>query len=323
LESRGQGAYQHQKKTSKPPPGGIPWYIWFSAAGTSVLVAGCYYAFLDEAPITKRKRWIATSPQWEWELGDQEYRQLLRAYQYDVLPPDHRASVTLNRVGQRIAAAAEQFAKEYDIQSYNTKPYTYTVIRSDMANAFVLPGNHVFLMTGLFKHVYDEDELATIIGHETAHNLARHVGEKISGSLIVNLLARLSLLVDPSGILFTLILPTASLFRELPNSRVQEMEADEIGLQLAAYACYDPRAAKRVFVNMKNEGQHQLATPPEFLSTHPSHETRITNFDTLIPRALEQMNAKDGGERCRNLRKNMEMARRAAAHEAAWRERHQ
>jgi predicted Zn-dependent protease len=284
-------------------------------------MAGCYYAFLDEAPITKRKRWIATSPQWEWELGDQEYRQLLKAYQYDVLLPNHRASVTLNRVGQRIAAAAEQFAKEHDIQSYNTKPYTYTVIRSDMANAFVLPGNHVFLMTGLFRHVHDEDELAIILGHETAHNLARHVGEKISGSLVVNLLARLSLLVDPSGILFTLILPTASLFRELPNSRVQEMEADEIGLLLAAQACYDPRAAKRVFVNMKQE--HQQLAPPEFLSTHPSHDTRIANFDTLIPRALEQMKGNDGGERCRNLRRNMEMARRAAAHEAAWRERRQ
>jgi predicted Zn-dependent protease len=300
---------------------GIPPYIWGAAGGTAALFGVCYYSFLDEAPITKRKRWIATSPEWERRLGDQEYRQLLSHFRRDILPPTHPASITLNRVGHRIADASLSFAKHNNIESYNAKPYTYTVVRSEMANAFVLPGNHVFVMTGLFRYVKDEDELAVILGHEVAHNLVRHVGEKISGSLVVNLFARLSLLIDPSGVLFTLILPAASVFRELPNSRIQEMEADQIGLLLAADACYDPRAARRVFAAMKSGGETGAA-PPEFLSTHPSHDSRISNFDKLIPQAMTTFQA-DYGERCHEIRQKMSMARKAAAREAAFRDQQQ
>lgn len=310
---------KHPQRLPPPPSsgGGIPFYIWGAVGGTATLFAVGYFAFLDAAPVTGRKRWIATSPDWERRLGDQEYHQLIKQFKGDILPPTHRASVTLNRVGQRIADASLQFAKRNNLlSSYTDKPYTYTVVRSDMANAFVLPGNHVFLMTGLFRYVKDEDELAMILGHEVAHNLARHVGEKISGSIMVNMIARLSLLIDPSGLIFTLLLPAASVFRELPNSRTQEMEADQIGLQLAADACYDPRAAKRVFAAMKNGDEHGAVAPPEFLSTHPSHDTRIGNFDKWIPQALTSFEA-DYGERCREVRQKMTLARKAAAAEAA------
>ena len=308
---------------SRPPPHGnrrgeIPPYVWVAAGATGTLFGVAYYSFLDEAPLTHRKRWIATSPQWERELGDQEYRQLLRAHRRDILPENHRASITLHRVGGRIAEATDRFARENSLAYYASRPYTFTVVRSDMANAFVLPGNHIFLFTGLFKYVQDEDELATVLGHECAHNLLRHVGEKVSGSIVVSMLARLSLVVDPSGLLFTFILPAASLFRELPNSRVQEMEADQVGLQIAAEACYDPRAAKRVFGSMQQDEAGGLR-PPEFLSTHPSHAKRLQRFDEWVPNAMTRFQA-DDGDRCRAIRYQMKMARQAAAEEAAWRE---
>ena len=82
---------------------------------------------------------------------------------------------------------------------------------------------------------------------QVAHNLARHAGEKISGGLVVNLLARILFLFDPSGVMSMLLLGSNSLLHDLPNSREAESEADQIGIHLAAYACYDPRAAKRVF----------------------------------------------------------------------------
>lgn len=326
MMSRGSEAFVKSAAARLPnyrPPspkgGGIPVYIWGAAGGAAVLFGVGYYAFLDVAPVTGRRRWIATSLAWEQRLGDQEYQQLLQQFQNEILSPSHRASVTLNRVGQRIADASSEFAKLNNLSSYSNRPFTYTVVRSEMANAFVLPGNHVFLMTGLFRFVKDEDDLAIILGHEVAHNLARHVGEKISGSLLVNVFARLSLLVDPSGIIFTLLLPAASVFRELPNSRIQEMEADQIGLQLAADACYDPRAAKRVFSAMKGEEQSQSAAPPEFLSTHPSHGSRIANFDKWTPQAMAKYQA-GNGERCRVVREQMTMARKVAAAEAARRE---
>lgn len=312
----------------------IPNYVWFSLGGTTFLGFWLYYAFMDEVPLTKRKRWIATSKQWECKLGHQEYNNLLKLYRKDILPSDHRASITLHRVGNRIADAATIFANQHNsvktTTTNNSKqapatPYTYTVVRSDVANAFVLPGNHVFLMTGLFQYVRDEDELAIILGHEVAHNIARHAGEKISGSIVTMMLARLSLLLDPSGFTLSILLPSATIFRSLPNSRVQEMEADEIGLQIAVEACYDPRAAKRVFQRMMNEenitetNQKTRKGPPEFLSTHPSYDTRISNFDKWLPDAMEKFQGNDG-QRCRHIREQMKRARQIAAEQATVRE---
>lgn len=153
----------------------IPGYIIFPIVGlTGTLVYG-YYAFLEEAPFTKRKRIIATSPAYERQLGDQQYKELLKQHRNNILPSDHRASVTVNRVGSRLSLAADDFAEKYIHDgSKSTSPYTYTIVKSDQANAFVLPNNHVFVLTGLFKYVRNEDELAAVLGHEMAHNLARH-----------------------------------------------------------------------------------------------------------------------------------------------------
>lgn len=304
-------------RLSRPPLGGLPAYIWVGLGGTTALLLTTYYTYLDEVPFTNRKRWIATSPQWESRLGDEEYRKLVAANKINILPPNHRASATVQRVGERIAEASKTFCAQHNLPDSHNKPYTYTIIRSEMANAFVLPGNHVFVMTGLFRYIKNEDELAAVLGHETAHNLARHAGEKISGSLVVNLLARLSLLIDPSGVIFTFLLPAANLFRELPNSRQQEMEADQIGVHLAAEACFDPRAAPRVFQALK-EGDSLGA--PEFLSTHPSHDRRIAKFKDYMPEAVKKFEG-DFGDRCTRIRQAMSEARRVAALQAQARER--
>lgn len=151
-----------------------------------------------------------------------------------------------------------------------------------------------------------------------AHNLARHAGEKMSGGLVVNIVARLTLLFDPTGMLALMLLPAATVFRELPHSRIQELEADQIGVHLAALACYDPRASKRVFQRMKDGANGQGASPPEFLSTHPSHESRIAKFDTYMPQVMATF---ESNERCAVVRQQMERARQAAAREALLRER--
>lgn len=311
LRSRAAQAFARgSSRRSPPPPPRVPQYVYAIVGGTVAVGGLTYYSFLDYAPYTNRRRWIATSPEFESSLGDQEYQNLMKQFRSNILPPSHRASQTLHRVGKRITDASIEFSKLYP-SAASRRPYTYTVVRSEMANAFVLPGNHVFLFTGLLEYIHDEDELAIILAHECSHNLARHVGEKISGSVVVTTLARMSLLFDPSGVLFAILLPAASLFRELPNSRVQEQEADEIGLQLVTLACYDPRAARRVFSNMRAE-----KGPPEFLSTHPSHATRIKKFDTLIPEAMSRQDH----ERCRRIRQKMQRARQEAAVDAHSRE---
>jgi predicted Zn-dependent protease len=256
---------------------------------------------------------IYQSTEWERKQGDMQYKVLLKNYKKDILPPSHRASITVKRVGSRITQAANTFIKENKPNESIGAPYTYTVIRSDQANAFVLPNNHIFVFTGLFQFVKGEDDLAAVLGHETAHNLARHAGERISGGILISMLARLTLLLDPSGLLYTLFLPTATLLHELPHSRDHEIEADYIGLHLAADACYDPKAAKRVFGAMKAVSDNDKASmPPEFISTHPSYDTRLTNFDDWLPDAMEMYNA-DGGYKCQRIRREMKAARQQAA----------
>ena len=313
----------------------IPLYVWMGGFG--VPVAGLTYVYvsnLDRVPLTHRQRWIATSPEWERQMGDQEYQNLLQQFKGQILPQDHRATVTVQRVGHRIYEAAQEFSKEHAVEGTSShsrgpsrttisSPPTFTVVRSEMANAFVLPNNHIFVMTGLFRYARTEEELASVLGHEMAHNLARHVGEKVSGNLVVQIVARMSLLIDPSGSLMMLILPAANLLRELPHSRIQELEADQIGMHLAARACYDPAAAKTVFTRMKlDEGNARSGglTPPEFLSTHPSHDSRLGKMDDWIPEARKEMD-REGGEPCKRIRRDIEVARRIAAQRAAERER--
>ena len=346
---RQRGNYNHNNNNRNR----IPPYVWMVGVASTGWVVWMVSRGLDSVPWTGRRRWIITSPQWEQQMGDAEYQNLLRKFRRDILPPTHRASVTVQRVGARIAQAAHEWTLEQQqsppqqqpqqqpvakAAESTDRPYTYTVVRSEMANAFVLPGNHVFVMTGLFRYVHNEDDLAAVLSHEAAHNLARHAGERVSSQFLTFLVVQLAWLVDPSGMVAMWMVPTAStLLRELPHSRQQETEADQIGVHLAARACFDPRAAPRVFRNMgnhntgydddddptslddnENGGKHQQRfSPPEFLSTHPSHEHRIANFDQWLPEALDTYHH---GGRCQLVRNAMEQARHMAAMEANQRE---
>ena len=315
--------YQNRHTATKVPP-----YILIPIAGLTGTAIYTYYYFQEEMPFTKRKRLLATSIKWEKEVGDEEYKKLLHQYKGQILPSSHRASLTVQRVGDRIAKAAQKFAKEHNVETYGNK-YTYTVVRSDMANAFVLPNNHVFVLSGLFNFVQNEDDLAAVMGHEMAHNLSRHAGERVSGSIMISLLARCTLLIDPSGVLYSIFIPAATLLHDLPHSRDHEIEADYIGLHLAAEACYDPKAARKVFKAMKDgengmkggrKGHtHRTLAPPEFISTHPSYDTRISNFDEWMPKAMEIYNA-DAGYKCQRIRREMKIAREHAARLANQRE---
>jgi len=251
-------------------------------------------------------------------MGDREYHRMLQQFQGDILPSDHTACRTVRRVGERLRMASRTFAESNPTARLSTAPHTFTVVRSEQANAFVLPNNHVFVLTGLFRYVKNEDELVAVLGHEMAHNLARHAGEKISGNLVLGMLGRLLYFLDGSGVLSLFFSQFGALFHELPNSREAECEADHIGIHLAAEACYDPRAAKRVFASMKEEATSEKGTsqrrPPEFLSTHPSHDHRLSNFDDWMPAALDIFHS-DGGTKCERIRRDMRAARIVAVQE--------
>jgi predicted Zn-dependent protease len=164
-----------------------------------------------------------------------------------------------------------------------------TVFEEDSANAFALPGGKIGVHTGLLRVATDSSQLSAVIGHEIAHVLAEHGNERASTTFVAQSGLQLAeKLGDPSAPGRNQILAVLGLGAEvgvlLPFSRAQEREADLMGLDLMARAGFDPRASVALWQNMSRAGG---SAPPEFLSTHPSHESRIRELNERIPSALE------------------------------------
>ncbi len=143
---------------------------------------------------------------------------------------------------------------------------------AETQNAFVLPGGKVFVFSGILQLTRNDSGLAAVLGHEIAHNLANHVGERMSSDLGTNFLMwPMIILTAPFGGLPLLMQlfgwGALDLAFGRPMNRRQETEADYIGLMMMAEACYDPREAASFWARM--EKAHQME-PPEWLSTHPS-----------------------------------------------------
>lgn len=163
-----------------------------------------------------------------------------------------------------------------------------TVFKDDSANAFALPGGKIGVNTGLFKAAKNQHQLAAVLGHEVGHVLARHGNERVSTNLAAQTGLQLTAAMltgseaKRQGIMAALGLG-AQYGVLLPFSRVQESEADLIGLKLMAKAGFDPRESIALWHNMSKLGGGK---PPEFLSTHPSGTTRIRRLTKAMPEAL-------------------------------------
>ena len=168
-----------------------------------------------------------------------------------------------------------------DAEDWN---WEINVIDSELINAFCMPGGKIVVYSGLINKIdATNDELATVIGHEIAHALREHGRERMSSALVqqVGILGFAIYLSNQEGsylskqaILQGVALGT-TLFFALPNSREQEREADDMGLELMAVAGYNPMAAVSLWRKMDAQSESQ---PPEFLSTHPSNENRIEDL---------------------------------------------
>lgn len=160
-----------------------------------------------------------------------------------------------------------------------------TVIRSDEVNAWCMPGGKIAVYTGLIEKLQATDaELAAVIGHEIAHALREHARERASEQVTSGLLLQGAVLLAGGG---RAALDMAQLAYQvtvgLPHSRLHETEADRIGVELAARAGYDPRAAMSLWRKMMANGGSR---GPEFLSTHPSPETRLSDLEVYSARVM-------------------------------------
>ncbi len=252
------------------------------------LLLGALLASCATNPYTQRSQLLLLSQEKENRLGAQAYRQVLQDPKVQI-SKDPREVGPVERVANRIIAAAKQSryatsAKRFDWQ--------VAVIKDDKTmNAFALPGGKIAVYTGIFPVAKNEAGLAAIMGHEVTHALAWHGAERMSQGLVTQILlsgADIALAgrgAQPGtrrAVMQALGLG-AQVGVLLPFSREHESEADYIGVLLAARAGYDPREAVRVWERMQRAGGKR---PPEFLSTHPGHGTRIAQLQSWMPEAL-------------------------------------
>jgi predicted Zn-dependent protease len=174
------------------------------------------------------------------------------------------------------------------------------VFNDSDANAFALPGGKIGVYTGLLKVAENQDQLATVIGHEVAHVLAHHSNERVSQKFAVeqglNLISAIASPQSGTGQTLMGLLGVGAQYGVLmPYSRIQESEADIMGLDLMAKAGFDPRQSTKLWVNMSRAGG---SAPPEFLSTHPSDSSRISGLNRHMQVALQlQSRAQQQGKR--------------------------
>ena len=193
-------------------------------------------------------------------------------------------SKMITRVGQRIAVAAERYLNANGFQGYlDDYKWEYALIESEQVNAWCMPGGKIAFYTGILLIAANETGVAAIMGHEVAHALANHGQQRMSAAYLqqgISLAGNVALANDENlGIYNQAFGIASSVGGMLPFSRSHETEADKIGIYLMAIAGYNPDEASVLWERMKaNSGGE---APPEFLSTHPSNDSRIQNLKSL------------------------------------------
>jgi predicted Zn-dependent protease len=238
-----------------------------------LLLVGC-----QTVPVTGRSQLVLLPEREELELGLQTYREVLSKSK---LSGDREINAQVERVGRRIAAATERPDFQWEFKVIDDRKNR---------NAFALPGGKVAVYTGILSVTQDDAGLAVVLGHEVAHAIARHGAERMSQGILAQVgLATVMVSMrnrDPRTVqtVGALLGAGATLGVILPYGRLQESEADHLGLIFMAKAGYDPRVAVDFWQRMDRASRE--GAPPEFLSTHPSHQTRIRQIEGWLPEAL-------------------------------------
>lgn len=236
-------------------------------------------------PVTGRRSLNLVSDEQLITLSDEAYDEIIAEA---TLSNDPQKIALVHRVGNRLAEATEEYleAQGYATEEFN---WEFNVIEDETANAFAMPGGKIAIYTGILPIAENDNGLAVVMAHEIAHVLAGHANERYSQALLAQaggtaLNVALGEDAGVGGQLLQQLYGTGvQVGALLPFSRLQESEADVIGLTLMALAGYDPRAAIPFWERMNAAGG---ARPPQFLATHPNPENRIAKIRDNLPEAV-------------------------------------
>ena len=250
-----------------------------------ILLNGLLFS-CQRVPVTGRKQLNLVPNALIQSMAFMEYDSFLTVSH--VLPATNYQTQMVKRVGTRIQTAVEAYMLQNNLsKQIKSFKWEYNLIDENIVNAWCMPGGKVVVYTGLLPVTQNETALAVVMGHEIAHAIARHGNERLSQGLLIQmgglvLEEALKEKKQETQILFlSLYIVGSGLAVALPNSRMQESEADNLGLIFMSMAGYDPSEAIPFWQRMANVNTGFKM--PEFLSTHPSDETRIKKLSALIP----------------------------------------
>ncbi len=252
--------------------------------GLTSMLCGC-----SEVELTGRQQFNIIPASTMHSMSFQSYSEFLSGHK---VVTDTEQARMIKRVGGRIQKAVEQYCAEYGIsEKLDGYKWEFNLVDDPNVNAWCMPGGKVVFYTGILPITQNETGVAVVMGHEIAHAFARHGAERMTQGLLVQM----------GGVALQTALKnkpeqTKNIFMQsygagaqygilLPFSRTHENEADHLGLIFMAMAGYNPEEAAVFWERMAASSKG--SAPPEFMSTHPSHETRIQNLRDLTPEAME------------------------------------
>jgi predicted Zn-dependent protease len=250
-------------------------------------ISGCATTTQSSASGVERKQFMMLSSEQVDSMSAQSYVATLKeASSKKTLNTNTTQLKRVRDISNRLIAHTSVFradAKEWK--------WEVNVEQNDQVNAYCMPGGKIMVFTGLIdKLKATDDELAAVIGHEIAHALREHGRERMSiasaqqmGLMGLAILAGTSKSKNAAAAGVQAAALGSNLFFALPNNREQEREADRMGLELSARAGFNPGAAISLWQKMGAQGG---AKPPEFLSTHPSNESRIASLSSMVPSVM-------------------------------------
>ena len=248
----------------------------------AVLLAAC-----ATVPVTGRKQ-LSLIP--DSQMNAMSYQQYDQVIEESRLSNDPEATAMIKRVGTRIQAAVEKYFADNGMSSHlDGYDWEFNLIEGDQVNAWCMPGGKVAFYTGILPVCQDDDGVAVVMGHEIAHAIAEHGSERMSHEMALQMggMALSEAIetkpAETQALFMTAFAVGAQYGAMLPYSRQHESEADHMGLIFMAMAGYNPEGAPKFWERMSAGGG---SAPPEFMSTHPSDETRIRKLNENMPEAL-------------------------------------
>lgn len=240
-------------------------------------------------PLTGRRQLSLVDERGIQEQATLAYKEFLGDPKTKVVRGTAQAQ-TVQRVGNKIAQAVTRFLQDSGHGDQYNFNWEFNLINEDQINAWCMPGGKVAVYTGILPVTKTEAGLATVMGHEIAHAIAKHAAERMSQTLAAQVGgAAVDVATSERSSTTRAVINTAyglgGQLALLSYSRNQEIEADRLGLVFMAMAGYDPHEAVGFWERMAQAKQGGGA-PPEFLSTHPSDARRIMNIQKLLPEAL-------------------------------------